>query len=107
MTTQRPKSISIGELHTAVTGALRTINVSPHPEGGPWPYIHPPIIVGIIIRPGTIDLNGAAEAIARQVSKDTGDKVTPIVQKEAGADAAQLLPGHVILGFRPDRPVTF
>jgi hypothetical protein len=45
----RPKSISIKEFSGAVGGAVARLKIQPSPESGPWFYINPGIVCGLIV----------------------------------------------------------
>jgi hypothetical protein len=104
-----PKSLSMQDLSGAVHKAVSAANLKLPPAAGPYVYIHPPIICGIIYFE-SIEQKGAHElaaTIAKQASEHLGTTVAPIVQHGAaqgakeGGGAAALPPNHVILGYRP------
>ena len=105
----RPKSISITELTSAVQKALLTLKVKPTPEEGPWPWINP-VICGIIYRGPLVEARPIADAIAKQVSQGLDTPVIPVIEESAaGAEGAKatLPPGHIIMGFRPEKAISF
>ncbi|HEY6414492.1 MAG TPA: hypothetical protein VIX42_12450 [Edaphobacter sp.] len=103
------KSLSIHDLAGAVHKAVSAANLKVPPAAGPYAYIHPPIICGIIYFE-SIEQKGAQEVaatIAKHASEQLGATVAPVVQQGAaqgakeGGGAAALLPNHVILGYKP------
>lgn len=102
----RPQSVSIKDLSGAVNSALGNLKVKPAPEEGPWFYINPGIICGLIFVGPAVEAQSLAASIAKSVSPLAGATLTPIVQQAAvgtGAAApAALPPGHVICGFKHD-----
>lgn len=102
-----PKSISIQQLSGAVHKAIATVKVPPKTEG-PWAYINPGVICGIIYYGPATEFPEAqtiAASIATAVSAHSGQTLAPIVQgAAAGAQAAASphLPPHIILGFKPE-----
>jgi hypothetical protein len=102
----RPKSISIQELSGAVSGALAKLKVKPSPEEGPWFFINPGIICGLIFNGPVVEANGLAAAIATDVSAHAGVTVAPVVQQGAASAGAAVTeafrPNHVICGYKHD-----
>jgi hypothetical protein len=98
----RPQSISIKDLSGAVNGALAKLKAKPTPEDGPWFYINPGIICGLIFVGPAVEAQNLAASIAKDLSPLAGVSLAPVVQ-QAGAGAAApgaLPPGHVICGFK-------
>jgi|HubBroStandDraft_6_1064221.scaffolds.fasta_scaffold2329431_2 hypothetical protein len=99
----RPKSISIHELSSAVNKAVESVKIKPTPESGPWIYINPGVLCGLIYNGPLVEANPIANSIAKQVSQHLGTTVAPVVQ-ESGVDAhvAKLALPHkpVILGYQ-------
>ena len=99
------KSISIQQLSGAVHKAIANVKVPPKTEG-PWAYINPGVICGIIYYgPATefAEAKTVAASIATAVSAHAGQTLTPVVQGTAAgaqATASPHLPPHVILGFK-------
>jgi len=105
----RPKSLTVAELSSAVQEALQIVKIKPNPETGPWPWIGP-ILVGIIYRGPIAEIRTAGEAIAKQVSVRTQTPVTPVIEEIPGAAEGTksfLPPNHVLTGFRPEKPILF
>lgn len=111
-----PKSISVHQLSGAVQKAVA--NVKP-PAGtqGPFAYINPGIICGIIWYGPGVEFDGAATAaktIAATASEHLGQTVAGAVQTSAalGTQAAavgHLPPKYIICGFKlpPETHVLF
>jgi hypothetical protein len=112
-----PKSLSIQDLSGAVGKAVSTAKLKLPPVSGPFAYINPGIICGLIIFEELEKIGGAqqiAASIAKQASDHAGVSMPPVVQEGAiGAPSVagtpNLLPRHVILGFKagPDFNVHF
>jgi hypothetical protein len=103
-----PKSISVKDLSGAVHTAVAGLKMKPPPEAGPFVYINPGIICGLIYIGPLAEFTGAqqiAASIAGHVSKETGVPVAPIVQEGVpgtpGAQKAFPL-RHIIMGYKPD-----
>lgn len=98
----RPKSISIQELSGAVTGSLARLKVQPSPENGPWFFINPGIICGLIFNGPSVEAQNLAASIAKELSPLAGGPLAPVVQQAATGEAASALipPNHVICGFK-------
>lgn len=108
--TTSPKSISIHELSSAVHKAVESVKIKPTPESGPWPYINPGVLVGLMYNGPVVQAQAIADSIAKQVSQHLGVPVTPVVQEGgAGAQGAKAaLPlQHVVLGYKADSLVHF
>ena len=106
-----PKSISLQDLSGAVHKAVSAANLKLPPAAGPFVYINPPIICGIIYFESIEQIKGAQELaanIAKQASVHLGTTVAPIIQQGAaqnakeGGKADALLPNHVIMGYKPE-----
>ncbi len=105
-----PKSLSIQELAGAVNKAVSAAKVKIPPASGPFAYINPGIICGLIIYERValpIEAQQIAASIAKQASEIAGVTMPPIVQEGAGTQAAAgtnipLPPHHIICGFKPD-----
>jgi hypothetical protein len=104
-----PKSISIQDLSGAVGKAVSAAKLKLPPLAGPFAYINPGIICGLIIFEEFEKLQGAqqlASTIAKHVSDQAGINLPPVVQNGAvGAPAvggAPKLPNHIICGFKHD-----
>lgn len=105
-----PKSLSIQDLSGAVHKAVTAAKLKLPPPAGPFAYINPGLICGLIYFESLAQVTGAqqiAASIAKQVSDHTGVTVPPVVQEgSAGAQAAAaapaLPPHHVILGYKAD-----
>lgn len=98
----RPKSISIKEFSGAVGGAVARLKIQPSPENGPWFYINPGIVCGLIFNGPIVEAQNLAATIAKDLSPLAGGTLAPIVE-QAGAPgaASSLIPsGHVICGFK-------
>jgi hypothetical protein len=104
----RPKSISIKEFSGAVGGAVARLKIQPSPENGPWFYINPGIICGLIFNGPVVEAQNLAATIAKDLSPMAGGTLAPIVEQVgAGAAAATLIPpGHVICGFKHDLQIS-
>jgi|SRR5580658_665258 hypothetical protein len=102
----RPKSISIKEFSGAVGGAVARLKINPSPESGPWYYINPGIICGLIFNGPIVEAQKLAAAIAKDLSPMAGGALAPVVEPAgvaAGAVAPAFIPpGHVICGFKHD-----
>jgi hypothetical protein len=100
----RPKSISIKEFSEAVGGAVARLKIQPSPENGPWFYINPGIICGLIFNGPIVEAQNLAATIAKDLSPMAGGPLAPIVEPAGagtpGAAAAFIPPGHVICGFK-------
>jgi hypothetical protein len=104
-----PKSLSIHELSGAVGKAVIAAKLKVPPASGPFAYINPGIICGLIIFEKLAQIGEAqqiAASIAKQASELAGVTMPPVVQEGAiGAQAAGttglLPPNHVICGFKP------
>ncbi len=105
-----PKSLSIQELSGAVGKAVSAARLKLPPLAGPYAYINPGIICGLVIFEELAKINEAqqiATSIAKQASDHAGVNMPPVVQEgaaggPAGAAAPNALPRHVILGFKAD-----
>jgi hypothetical protein len=104
-----PKSLSIQDLSGAVGKAVTAAKLKVPPASGPFAYINPGIICGLIIFEKLAQVGEAqqiAASIAKQASELTGVTMPPVVQEgAAGAQAvagAVFPPNHIICGFRPD-----
>jgi hypothetical protein len=100
-----PKSISVSQLSGAVHKAVANVKV-PAGTQGPYAYINPGIICGIIYYGPGVEFEGAAAAaktIATAASEHIGH-VAGTVQTSAaiGAEAAagHLAPKYIICGFK-------
>jgi hypothetical protein len=113
-----PKSLSIHDLAGAVHKAVGEAKLKLPPQAGPFCYINPGIIIGLIYLEQLSAVPGAqqlAASIAKQVSDHTGVHVAPVVQEgtagaqAAGGAATTLPPRHVILGYKagPEVNVNF
>ena len=106
-----PKSIAIKDLSGAVHNAVSALKLKPPPEAGPFVYINPGLICGLIYIGPLVEFTGAqqiAASVAQHVSNETGLKVDPVVQEAGpGASAAAGAPPsafpvrHVIMGYKP------
>jgi hypothetical protein len=104
-----PKSLSLQDLTSAVHSAVSKLKTKPPATAGPYLYINPGIICGIIYvgrLDGIPEAQQIASTIAKQVSAHTGVTVAPIVEEAAARAATDhpsklLPPGHVILGYKP------
>jgi len=105
----RPKSISIHQLSTAVKNSIGRLKVKPQPHEGPWFYIDPGVICGLIYVGPAAEAQALAASIAKEVSTESGVQLTPVVEQTgAGAkamDAAAFPHGPVILGYKHDLQV--
>jgi hypothetical protein len=110
-----PKSISVHQLSGAVQKAAASVEV-PAGTHGPYAYINPGIICGIIYYGPGVEFDGAtnvANTIATAASGHLGQTVTGTVQTSAavGAQAAagHLAPKYIICGFKlpPEAHVLF
>jgi len=108
-----PKSLSIQDLSGAVNKAVSAAKLKLPPASGPYAYINPGVICGVIIYEPVAQVPGAqqiAASIAKQMSELTGVTAAPVVQEGgAGAQAAAgspkaLPPHHVIMGFQAGPP---
>jgi hypothetical protein len=104
-----PKSISVQQLSGAVQKAVASVKV-PAGTSGPYPYINPGIICGLIYYGPGVEFDGAstlANAIAASASEHVG-KVAGTVQTSAAA-GANVAPKYIICGFKlpPDTHVLF
>jgi hypothetical protein len=105
-----PKSLSIQELSGAVGKAVTAAKLKVPPVSGPFAYINPGIICGLIIFEKLAQVGGAqqiAASIAKQASELAGVTMPPVVQDGAiGTQAAGtpnlLPPNHVICVFKPE-----
>jgi hypothetical protein len=108
-----PKSISVQQLSGAVQKAVLSIKAPPPKTAGPWAYINPGLICGIIWGPIVEfpEARGVAETITATASQHFGQTLEPVVQQAAaGVGAvAHLAPNHIICGFKlpPDLGVFF
>ena len=98
-----PKSISIHDLSGAVHKAVSGVKLPP--AAGPYLYVNPGLICGLIYLENLAQITGAqqiASNIAKQVSEHIGVTVAPVVQEGAagGQAAPALIPHHVILGYK-------
>lgn len=107
----RPKSISIHELSGAVNKALEAAKIKPTLENGPWPYINPAVLIGLIYVGPVAEARNIAASIAKNVSEQIGSQVAPVVEEGGvgtGAAVAKLaLPQHVVLGYRHENLIHF
>jgi hypothetical protein len=98
-----PKSISVQQLSGAVHKAVANVKV-PAGTSGPYAYINPAIICGLIYYGPDVEFDGAstlANAIAASASEHLG-QVSGIVQTSAAAGAgANLAPKYILCGFKP------
>ena len=104
-----PKSISAQQLSGAVHKAVANVKV-PAGFSGPYPYINPGIICGLIYYGSAVEFDGAstiANAVAASASQHIGP-VTGTVQTSASA-GEQLAPKYLICGFKlpPDAHVFY
>jgi hypothetical protein len=106
-----PKSLSIQDLSGAVNKAVAAAKLKIPPASGPFAYINPGIICGIILYERLAQAGEAqqlAAAIAKQASELAGVTMAPVVQEGvAGAQASgttpiPLPPNHIICGFKPE-----
>jgi|SRR5580698_247608 hypothetical protein len=106
----RPKSISIKDFSGAVGGAVARLKIQPSPENGPWFYINPGIVCGLIFNGPIVQAQNLAAAISKDLSPLAGGPLAPIVEPvDAGAlGAASSLrpPGHVICGFKHELQIS-
>ena len=104
-----PKSISIHELSGAVHKALANAKVKIPPEDGPWLYIKPGVICGLVYVGPIVEANAIASSIAKELSASVGTTLSPVVQEGGAGElaTAALRPGHIIMGYRPDVQVRF
>jgi hypothetical protein len=109
-----PKSISVSDLAGAVHKAVANVK-PPAGTNGPYAYINPGLICGIIYYGPGVEFEGAstiANAIAASASEHLG-QVTGIVQTSAalGAQAAtaHIAPKYLLCGFKtgPDAHVRY
>jgi hypothetical protein len=108
-----PKSISVHQLAGAVHKAVSNVKV-PAGTSGPYAYINPGIICGIIYYGPGVEFEGAntvASAIAASASEHIG-KVGGTVQTSEAIGAAasgHLAPKYIICGFKlpPDAHVLY
>ena len=109
-----PKSISVNDLAGAVHKAVATVK-PPAGTSGPYAYINPGLICGIIYYGPGLEFEGAntiANTIAQSASAHLG-QVTGIVQTSAaiGAQAAtaHVAPKYLLCGFKlpPDAHVRY
>jgi len=108
-----PKSIGVAQLSGAVQKAVAGVK-APAGSTGPYAYINPGIICGIIWYGPGVEFEGAttaAKTIATAVSTHLGETVAGVVQANpAGALGAHALPSkYIICGFKlpPDAHVHF
>lgn len=110
-----PKSISVHQLSGAVQKAVANVK-APAGAAGPYAYINPGIICGIIWYGPGVEFEGAANVantIAAAASQHLGQNVAGTVQTSAaiGAQAAvgHLPPKYIICGFKlpPEAHVLF
>ena len=100
-----PKSISAQQLSGAVHKAVANVKV-PAGTSGPYAYINPGVICGLIYYGPGVEFDGAsalANAIAASASEHLG-QVAGIVQTSAATGAAagaNLAPKYIICGFKP------
>jgi hypothetical protein len=100
-----PKSITVQQLSGAVHKAVANVKV-PAGTSGPYAYINPAVICGLIYSGTDVEFDGAsalANAIAASASEHLG-QVAGIVQTSAAAGAAvsaNLAPKYIICGFKP------
>lgn len=109
-----PKSISVNQLSGAVHKAVANVKV-PAGTSGPYAYIDPGLICGIIYYGPGVEFDGAntvANAIAASASQHLGH-VEGTVQASAppgaGAPTAHRAPNYIICGFKlpPEGHVLF
>ena len=108
-----PKSITVQQLSGAVHKAAANVKVPPGTTG-PYAYINPGIICGIIYYGPGVEFEGAntvASAIAASASEHIG-QVPGAVQTSAAIGAAasgHLAPKYIICGFKlpPDAHVLY
>jgi len=106
----RPKSISIKQLSGAVESAVANLKVKPEPDAGPWFYIRPGIICGLLYEGSAIEAQALAAAIAKGVSAEAGVTLTPVVEEAGALETAQAaaIPGRpVLLGYKHQLQVHF
>ena len=101
-----PKSISVNDLAGAVHKAVAKVK-PPAGTTGPYAYIDPGLICGIIYYGPGVEFEGAntiANSIAASASEHLG-QVTGIVQTSAGLGAqaatAHIAPKYLLCGFKP------
>jgi hypothetical protein len=103
-----PKSLSIQDLSGAVNKAVSALKVKIPPASGPFAYINPGIICGLIVYEKLAEAQQIAASIAKEASALAGVTMPPVVQ--GGAVGAPdtvtkpipLPPGHIICGFIPE-----
>lgn len=108
-----PKSITVQQLSGAVHKAVASVKV-PAGTTGPYAYINPGIICGIIYYGPGVEFDGAntvANAIAASASEHIG-QVAGTIQTSAAIGAAasgHLQPKYLICGFKlpPDAHVLY
>ena len=108
-----PKSISVQQLSGAVHKAVANVKV-PAGTDGPYTYINPGVICGLIYYGPGVEFDGAstlANAIAASASEHLV-KVAGTVQTSAAIGAAagaNLAPKYIICGFKlpPEAHVHF
>jgi hypothetical protein len=104
------KTLSLQDLSGAVNKAVSAAKLKVPPVSGPYVYINPGIICGIIIFEKLAQLGEAqtiAASIAKQASELAGVNMPPVVQEgAAGAQATGgpigFPPNHIICGFKPE-----
>jgi hypothetical protein len=102
-----PKTISVQQLSGAVKKAAASVKV-PAGTSGPYAYINPAVICGLIYYGPDVEFDGAstlANTIAASASEHLG-QVTGIVQTSAGVGAGagavgNLAPKYILCGFKP------
>ena len=100
-----PKSLSIQDLSGAVNKAVTAAKLKIPAASGPFAYINPGIICGIILYERLAEAQQLAASIAKQASELAGVTMAPVVQEGAvGEQAAgiKLPPNHIICGFKPE-----
>lgn len=106
----RPKSISIKQLSGAVQSAVANLKVKPEPDGGPWYYIRPGIICGLLFDGSAAEAQALAASIAKGVSAEAGVTLAPVVEEVGAVEQTQTAatPGRpVLLGYRHQLQVHF
>ena len=110
-TTKAPKSISVKQLAGSVEKAVAAIKAPPK-AAGPYAYINPGLICGIIWGPIVEfpEAHSLATSITSAASQHLGQTLVPVVQQAVpAATGVTLPPHHIICGFQlpPDVGIFF
>jgi hypothetical protein len=100
----RPKSISIQQLSSAVQNALGKVKTPQPPENGPWLVINPGVICGLVFAGPSVEAEALASSIAKEVSVHAGMPLSGLVQESSAGPqaAAAIIHRPVVLGYKAD-----